>query len=212
MESKNTSLTFFAAPDCRGGGCASGPLLAEATHRAMAEVDQHTKAKKRDINLVSADSESDAVKRVRMNGTGSTLNSEAAKTEGNLSTHGEIPTVPEARDDEGPKDRAKPNFLADTSVQDPDMEAEGSPLRNGIRLESDSGNHTNTPIPLVNGYEKAAGAAVLQSDSHNDIWSPATKLKHRLEDTKDLIVCPGVYDGFSARIALSVGFDTMYMV
>ncbi len=42
--------------------------------------------------------------------------------------------------------------------------------------------------------------------------SPATILKHRLQNTKDLIVCPGVYDGFSARIALSVGFDALYMV
>ena len=42
--------------------------------------------------------------------------------------------------------------------------------------------------------------------------SPATTLKRRLENTKDLIVCPGVYDGFSARIALSVGFDALYMV
>ena len=43
-------------------------------------------------------------------------------------------------------------------------------------------------------------------------FTPATALKHRLENTKDLIVCPGVYDGFSARIALSVGFDALYMV
>lgn len=42
--------------------------------------------------------------------------------------------------------------------------------------------------------------------------SPATRLKRRLLDTKDLIVCPGVYDGLSARIALSVGCDAMYMV
>lgn len=41
--------------------------------------------------------------------------------------------------------------------------------------------------------------------------SPATALKRRLESTKDLIVCPGVYDGFSARIALSIGFDALYM-
>ena len=45
-----------------------------------------------------------------------------------------------------------------------------------------------------------------------DITSPATNLKRRLQDTKDLIVCPGVYDGFSARIALAVGCDAMYMV
>ena len=42
--------------------------------------------------------------------------------------------------------------------------------------------------------------------------TPATVLKNRLQNTKDLIVCPGVYDGFSARIALSVGFDALYMV
>ena len=45
-----------------------------------------------------------------------------------------------------------------------------------------------------------------------EFLSPATILKRRLENTKDLIVCPGVYDGFSARIALSVGFDALYMV
>ena len=45
-----------------------------------------------------------------------------------------------------------------------------------------------------------------------EFLSPATVLKRRLESTKDLIVCPGVYDGFSARIALSVGFDALYMV
>lgn len=42
--------------------------------------------------------------------------------------------------------------------------------------------------------------------------SPATMLKNRLENTKDLIVCPGVYDGLSARVALSVGYDALYMV
>ena len=184
----------------------------------MAEVDQLTKAKKRDINLVSADSEIDAVKRVRMKGVegepsvGSTSSLEAAKVEEDLSTHSEAPVVPEASGDEGPKETVEPNSIADKSVQDPVMEAEHSLLKNGIRLDSDIGNHTITHVPLVNGHEKATGSAVVQSDSQNDIWSPATKLKRRLEDTKDLIVCPGVYDGFSARIALSVGFDTMYMV
>jgi len=33
-----------------------------------------------------------------------------------------------------------------------------------------------------------------------------------LENTDDLIVCPGVYDGLSARIAINVGFDALYMV
>ena len=42
--------------------------------------------------------------------------------------------------------------------------------------------------------------------------SAATKLKQMIQGSSDLIVCPGVYDGFSARIALAVGFSAMYMV
>lgn len=39
----------------------------------------------------------------------------------------------------------------------------------------------------------------------------ATKLRRALAGD-DIIVAPGVYDGFSARIALETGFDTIYMV
>ena len=168
--------------------------------------------------FVSAGSDNDAVTPVSMNGiaceasVGSTSSLEAARTEEDLKGHREAPTVPGASGDEAPKDTAKPNPLADKSVQDHVMEAENSLLTNGIMTTSNGGNHTITPIPLVNGYEEATGAADIHSGSQNDIWSPATKLKRLLEETKDLIVCPGVYDGFSARIALSVGFDTMYMV
>lgn len=42
--------------------------------------------------------------------------------------------------------------------------------------------------------------------------SGATRLKKMVQESPDMIVCPGVYDGFSARIALSVGFSAMYMV
>ena len=40
----------------------------------------------------------------------------------------------------------------------------------------------------------------------------ASKLRQMLKDSKDLIVCPGVYDGLSARIAMELGFKGMYMV
>nr|POE99412.1 2,3-dimethylmalate lyase [Quercus suber] len=39
----------------------------------------------------------------------------------------------------------------------------------------------------------------------------STKLRQILTSTSKLIVCPGVYDGLSARLALDVGFDAMYM-
>jgi methylisocitrate lyase len=44
------------------------------------------------------------------------------------------------------------------------------------------------------------------------IVTAATGLRRALEDPKSFIVAPGVYDGLSARIALSLGFDALYMV
>ncbi|GAM37191.1 hypothetical protein TCE0_022r06898 [Talaromyces pinophilus] len=41
--------------------------------------------------------------------------------------------------------------------------------------------------------------------------SAAGKLRQLLRDPDRIIVCPGVYDGFTARIALQAGFDTLYM-
>lgn len=41
--------------------------------------------------------------------------------------------------------------------------------------------------------------------------SAATKLRRMLEGG-DIVVAPGVYEGFSARIAHEVGFDCIYMV
>jgi hypothetical protein len=40
----------------------------------------------------------------------------------------------------------------------------------------------------------------------------ASKLRRMLKDSRELIVCPGVYDGLSARIAMELGFKGMYMV
>lgn len=42
--------------------------------------------------------------------------------------------------------------------------------------------------------------------------SGAKKLRMLLEETNELIVCPGVYDGLSARTAIEVGFNGLYMV
>lgn len=41
--------------------------------------------------------------------------------------------------------------------------------------------------------------------------SAATKLR-RMLGQDDIIVAPGVYEGFSARIAHEVGFECIYMV
>ena len=48
------------------------------------------------------------------------------------------------------------------------------------------------------------------SDLHTQ--APAsTRLRHMIKYLDRIILCPGVYDGLSARIALHVGFDGMYM-
>jgi 2-methylisocitrate lyase-like PEP mutase family enzyme len=43
------------------------------------------------------------------------------------------------------------------------------------------------------------------------VKSAATILRQKMENG-EFILAPGVYDGFSARIALQVGFDALYMV
>jgi 2-methylisocitrate lyase-like PEP mutase family enzyme len=52
------------------------------------------------------------------------------------------------------------------------------------------------------------------SPSAHDQQSPsaAEKLRAIVEDPNGFILAPGVYDGLSARIALEVGFDSLYMV
>lgn len=40
----------------------------------------------------------------------------------------------------------------------------------------------------------------------------AAKLREYLANPDKTIVCPGVHDGLTARMALSVGFDALYMV
>lgn len=40
----------------------------------------------------------------------------------------------------------------------------------------------------------------------------AERLRELLAEENSIVVCPGVYDGLTARIALQAGFDCLYMV
>lgn len=40
----------------------------------------------------------------------------------------------------------------------------------------------------------------------------AKKLRELLNDESKIVVAPGVFDGFTARLALAAGFDALYMV
>ena len=37
------------------------------------------------------------------------------------------------------------------------------------------------------------------------------KLRQLLKKSDSIVVCPGVYDGFTARLALTAGFECLYM-
>jgi 2-methylisocitrate lyase-like PEP mutase family enzyme len=41
-------------------------------------------------------------------------------------------------------------------------------------------------------------------------FTGASRLRELLKDPKKIVVCPGVFDGLTARIALSKGFDALY--
>lgn len=52
----------------------------------------------------------------------------------------------------------------------------------------------------------------MASKSSNNLRRPAAAiLREMIETPGKLVICPGVYDGFTARIALDVGFDALYM-
>jgi len=46
---------------------------------------------------------------------------------------------------------------------------------------------------------------------HGTLIPASTRLQNMIRDSDHLIVCPGVYDGLSARTALEVGFEALYM-
>ena len=67
-----------------------------------------------------------------------------------------------------------------------------------------------SPTP---GHEDSnANIPPSMDQSPSTALSPATRLKHKIQNTNEFIVCPGVYDGLSARIGMAVGFETLYMV
>lgn len=161
----------------------------------------------------------DAVADPRMIGQGDekstaaapSTNGDIAKSE--LNGHTEAPVVPEKTDgpprqdtrDHHESEPVAENGNANGNVSVTSNHLKGDAKTADVVKEECNGIYTHS---CTNGQQEDLATR----GPFDDIWSPATKLKRRLEETKDLIVCPGVYDGFSARIALSVGFDTMYMV
>lgn len=75
--------------------------------------------------------------------------------------------------------------------------------------ESTIGNCSNGELPI-------SSTSMVVPKAHNNILSAAllpgsTRLRKLISNNAKIIVCPGVYDGLSARIALSLGFEGLYM-
>lgn len=84
-----------------------------------------------------------------------------------------------------------------------------------ININGHSNGHSNgysSGNGHVNGNGFTNGNGVHHTNGEAKPIAEAAKLRQKLEETNDLIVCPGVYDGLSARIALNLGFEAMYMV
>lgn len=64
----------------------------------------------------------------------------------------------------------------------------------------------------VQEQDETPALVPMRVDTDDSLLPPSTRLQRYLKETDELIVCPGVYDGFSARIAISVGYKAMYMV
>ncbi|KAF2471926.1 oxaloacetate acetylhydrolase [Lindgomyces ingoldianus] len=62
--------------------------------------------------------------------------------------------------------------------------------------------HETPAIPLVD---------IRAPDVYDPLAPAATRLRYMVKNSDHIIKCPGVYDGLSARIAIDVGFEGMYM-
>jgi hypothetical protein len=60
------------------------------------------------------------------------------------------------------------------------------------------------------GLERVMGS-VSASNGEKRVTA-VQKLRNMLADPEQFIACPGVYDGFTAQIALREGVDCLYMV
>lgn len=190
MDTATEVMTFAEAPGASRESLTSAPFPAEAAPKITADAKHHIDQLLKDASIVGALPKKDAVADAPGHALSLTL------------------TAPALDKDEA---------IAKTDIDGGSETVLPSPRPiNGMTADAVKEDHTNNfiqaPMPLTNGHQEDLVASPNMNHTFDDVWSPATKLKRRLEDTKDLIVCPGVYDGFSARIALSVGFDAMYMV
>lgn len=222
MEAAVQPAMHNPAPQVPYQGLNSVPFLAEATSQTGTEARHHTNSRVDNASTADIAYDKDPVAQIQVDSqsieasTAPAPSTVEADARTDVNGHKEVPIAP-TKDCPPPqttKDHHEPGLVVkDTNGRN--TLPQNTPKNNGMTVDAvhrdDHGTFTLAPLPLTNGHQKDTSTPI-NASLFDDVWSPATKLKRRLEDTTDLIVCPGVYDGFSARIALAVGFDAMYMV
>ena len=95
----------------------------------------------------------------------------------------------------------KPASFLDTTYLSEDMGSSSDSSPVDVPVKSLAAVTPDPPLQLT----RVASAV-------KEPMSGAKKLRKMLLETNELIVCPGVYDGLSARTAIELGFNAMYMV
>ncbi|KAI0396327.1 Pyruvate/Phosphoenolpyruvate kinase-like domain-containing protein [Xylariaceae sp. FL0594] len=115
---------------------------------------------------------------------------------------------------------------ADFAVQQPATQV---PVDGPVQAPADVQAPTNVVKKVVEAPQQTFAPAAVQAPEASKIrpnqflplnaivpsvsepMSGAKKLRKMIFETNELIICPGVYDGLSARTAIEVGFNAMYM-
>lgn len=87
-----------------------------------------------------------------------------------------------------------------------------------LKLDREAGLHLQQAVHRGDSASREVSLPVYHHPSEspsikmmNEHVPASTRLRQLIKTSSQIIVCPGVYDGLSARIALKVGFDAMYM-
>lgn len=75
-----------------------------------------------------------------------------------------------------------------------------------------SGYCSPTRVPRQRFKSVNMTVHISNGSANGDVGMHAATRLRQLLARGDIVIAPGVYDGFSARIALEVGFDCLYMV
>ena len=110
----------------------------------------------------------------------------------------EMVAIVDTRVDDLPFSEITPKMADLPSLPRADSPEMGGPLVKNNANGQDESEHS--------ALKNMASSAIPSPTKISDTDSPSTRLRHMVANSPSMILCPGVYDGLSARIALQVGF------